>query len=251
MINITITGLDELKRELQQFSERRLRAAVATGLTRTAAAVRKDWRQTLSSQIDSPLPQTRNAAVSSMATAQTLTAEVKLRDQVEGAKAPPAEYLAPLELGGQRRTKKFEQALQSAGAMPTGQRAVPGPACQLDGYGNPSRAQLVAVLRQLGANLSPGYQRVISRNSGRRQAASSRAGRVYVAFPRPDGKLRAGVYERRGRGLVAVFYFVSTVQYRKQLRLMEDAMRMIPARLQQEIERAVVKSAGRLAKLGR
>ena len=250
MISVRIEGLDEVRQGLQGFSDRRFAAAVATAVTRTAVAVRQQWRQALTGQIDNPLPQTRNAAVSTMATAQSLSAVVKLRDQVDGAKAPPAEYLEPLERGGERRVKKFEQSLMASGAMPQRTRAVPGPACKLDTYGNPSRGQLVAVLRQLGAGLSPGYQRVISRSAGRRQAASARAGRVYVAIPQAEGRLRAGIYERKGRGLLAVFYFVSRVQYRKQLRLMEDALQMIPARLQAEVGRAIAESAARLAKRG-
>lgn len=39
MMSIAVTGLDEVRQELRDFSERRLKAAVATALTRTAVQV--------------------------------------------------------------------------------------------------------------------------------------------------------------------------------------------------------------------
>ena len=248
MIDIQITGLDALRQELRDFSERRFRAAVATALTRTARGVVREWRQVLESRIDRPLPQTRNAAKSDMATANTLAAKVFLANVGGQGNTPPAEVLGPLERGGTRGVKRFEAALVAAGAMPAGTKALPGPACQLDGYGNPRRAQLVSVLNQLGAQLSPGYQRVVARAAAKRRAAAARSGRVYVAIPRQVKRLKPGVYERKGkRGLLAVFYFVSRVSYRPTLDLIGTGVRYINRDLQAQLDRAISESASRLA----
>ena len=159
--------------------------------------------------------------------------------------------LRPLEVGGTRGQKRFESALIAAGAMPAGSKAVPGPACKIDSFGNPSRQQLVQVLNQLGAQLSPGYQRVIARSAAKRQRSATRSQRVYVAVPRAAKGLKPGVYERVGqRGLLAVFYFVTRVQYARRLDLMTDGVAYINRTLQQQLDRAIRESAGRLAARG-
>lgn len=60
-MEIKIKGLDELRRDLAQFSDRRFRAAVATALTRTAKKVQDEMRDELRTVFDRPTPFTLNA----------------------------------------------------------------------------------------------------------------------------------------------------------------------------------------------
>ena len=70
MIDIKVTGIKELQAELQDFSERRLRAAVATAMTRTAVQVRERLRADLRTAIDRPTPYTVRQLKYAGATAQ-------------------------------------------------------------------------------------------------------------------------------------------------------------------------------------
>lgn len=247
-MNITIDTreLERAAKAIGGFSDRRLAATIATALTRTARAVEADWRRQFAAELDRPTPLTQRAAVVIGAKADNLRAEVKLRDATARGTAP-AEYLAPQEAGGDRRLKRFEQALVRAGAMPAGQRAVPGEGAQRDGYGNVSRAQIVQVLNQLAAGrTSVGYSRVIGRTAEKRAASARRAGRVYVALPQGSGPISPGIYERQGRGLKAVFLFVSSVRYRSRLKLIEQGGSVAARVVQAEGVRALGEQVQRL-----
>ena len=230
------------------FSDRRTRAAIATAITRTARRVQDDWSAQLRINLDRPTPLTQRAVHVLRADATTLTATVQLAQALPGGRSgvAPAEYIATQEDGGARGLKKYERALVAAGAMPAGKRAVPGPAARLDGYGNVSRGQIVAVLNQLGAALSVGYQRVIGATAAKRSAVAKRSGRTYVALPNGSGRLKPGVYERAGGRLLLVFGFVSSVRYGKRLRLMQQAAAVITSNLRAEVDRAIAESLARL-----
>lgn len=244
-------GADELRQALAEFSERRLRSATATALTRTARQFAADWSRQLAQRLDRPTPATLRSVVVKRAenTDAQPTAEVRIRDQARMERGtPPVQWLAEQEMGGRRGVKKFEAALQAQGAMPRGWAAVPGPAAKLDSYGNVTRGQIVQVIAQLGAQFSPGYQRVISQSAAKRAASAIRRGRAYVAIQAGNkAGLTPGVYERDGRGLRAVFYFVRHAAYRKRLDLVGAASRDALAVLQREFARAVSESAARLA----
>lgn len=247
-INIQVTGVKELQRDLKDFSERRVKSVVSTALTRTAVQVRKDWQDKINTVVQGPTPLTGKAVVSLGAKADKLEATVSLSKR--GGSGNPSEYLRPQELGGGRNVKKFERALISAGAMPSGYITVPGSAAKLDGYGNVSRAQLVDVIRALGAQYSPGYQRVISKSTNKRLAAQARSGRQYVAVSPGEAKrlrVSAGIYERMADGSrKAIFVFKKSVTYGKRLGLL-DRVSEIERTLQAEVTRAIDQSAARLA----
>ena len=252
-VTIDVRGLDAARQDLvARFSGRRFRAAMATAATRTVRELGKQWQRQFGQEFDRPTPTTLRGVRTTMATAANLQAEVAVKDQATGNGAAPLEWLAPEERGGQRSIKRFEAALQAQGSMPRGWRAVPGPAAKLDAYGNVGRGQIVQVLAQLGSQYSPGYQRVISNSAAKRAASALRRGRAYVAIlpGNKDSKRTPGVYERRGRGLLPVFLYVPSVQYRKRLRLIQRAQVDAGPILQRELMRAVDESAARLAARG-
>jgi len=249
-MNITITSnIAEVRKSFAEFSDRRFQSALATGLTRTAVAIGKTWTARLT-ELDRPTALTRRAVqvIRAENTAVQLSATIKLRDQASGAGGTaPVQWLAPLEMGGDRGAKRFEQALQSRGSMPRGWKTVPGPAAKLDGYGNVSRGQIVQVLAQLGGNFSEGYERVISANASKRRARIAKLGRVYVAIPpRNMARLAPGIYERNGRNLRAVFFFVEKTNYDTGLELRKSAKEQARERIALEIHRALQESLQRL-----
>src|SRR5574343_1170170 len=246
-MQVQITGLDELRRNLSEFSDRRFAAAVATALTRTARVVQTAWQAELREKVDRPTPLTERAPIVEQATAQSLTAIVRMRDQV-AAGQPPSLYLQPPTFGGGRQLKQFEKALIAQGSMPSGTFAVPTDYAKRDAYGNVTRGQLVQILVQLaGGSVSGGYRRVISASAQRRAQAAIRAGKEYVAVLQREGKLRPGIYGREGNKLRMVFSYESRVTYRRMLSLADRAKTAVDASLQDELRRAVEESAARLA----
>lgn len=245
-------GADAAIAVLDGFSPRRIRAVMSTALTRTARDLEGEWVGEIFSQIDRPTGFTARAVGVKTATADDLRAEVFIRDQPARADAPaPVEWLGPQEFGGPRYVKKFELALQLQGSMLAGQKVVPGRYAQLDGFGNISRAQITQVIAQLGRDFSPGYARTISTRLDKRLAYAKRTGRDYVAFPRPVGKVRPGVYQRQDRQLLPVFLFVSAISYRKRTDFEQIAQTQGPVRVSGHIERAIGEHIARLTAAGR
>ena len=247
-IDIQVTGLDELQAGLRGFSERRVNAAIATALTRTVAATAREWQSNIDTTIVAPTARTKRAVTFTGARANSLEASVLLKNA--NGSGSPAVYLRPQEFGGGRDVKKFERALIASGVMPSGYVTVPGRGAKLDGYGNVSRGQIVAVIRALGAQFSPGYQRVISKSTSKRLAAQAREGRKYVVVtPELAPKLRTspGIYERMADGKrTAVFLFKQRVSYSKRLGLL-GRVPEIERTLNAELSRAISESAARLA----
>lgn len=249
-IKVEIQGLKELRAGMKDFSERRMQAVVATTLTRTAKRVGERWQSQIDRTIDRPTARTKRATSFNGATAARLEAAVFLKDRMQGT--APAVYLGPQEFGGARLLKKFEQALVASGAMPAGFVTVPGRHAELDGYGNVSRGQLVAVIRALGQDYSPGYQQVISKSTARRLAAQAKHGRKYVAVSvRESGRYRVkpGIYERMpDHSRKAIFLFKNSVSYKKKLSLTDRAsVAEVQSMAQAEIDRALQESLARLA----
>ena len=245
MIKIEITGLKELQDQFLDFSQRRMSAALSTGLTRAAKRLSQDWQEQINSTVDRPIARTRSATLFRGASAASLTSEVKLKDQMTGL--APAVYLAPQEWGGSRLVKKFERALIASGAMPRGYVTVPGKHAQRDGYGNVTRSLIIAVISQLGRDYSPGYQQVISKNADRRLASQVRRGRRYIAIQPGTPRVSPGIYERMADGsLNAVFLYRRDVTYGKRLTLIERGQQLGAQFATEEISRAMSDSMARL-----
>lgn len=250
MLQVKIKGLDQLRRQLDGFSDRRFQSAVAEALNKGARAVADAWGGELYSRLDRPTPLTYRAArITQRADVGRLAAVVAIRNDSNAA-IQPSEYLLTQEGGASdRRLRRFESALVAAGAMPPGHKAVPGQYAQLDSFGNVSRSQIIAVLGQLGGSLTKGYAQVTGRTAGRRAQIAARGGRKYVAIP-PGQRHSAGIYEIVQQGLKPVFFFVSRVRYGKRTKLGEVGMRVAQAELPKAMRTAVEKRIASLRARG-
>lgn len=246
-MNYTIdtSELDKLKRRFEQFSDTRFQSGLADALNGVARDVRDTWAGQLRLTVDRPTAPTKDApVVTKKADVGALVAEVGLRSTTRGGAAmhvPPSEYLATQERGASdRRQKKFEVALQRAGAMPSGHKVVPGKHAQLDGFGNISRRQIVQVLNQLaGGVLDKGYRQVVSANAGKRKVRAAKAGRQYVAILARTKGIEPGVYQRGDRGLLPVFFYVPRTRYGRRTNLTEAARWTIEKSMGQRIGAAM------------
>lgn len=250
LITSNIKGLKELQDALDGFSDRRMQAAVATALTRTAGQVRDQLRAKMSSVFDRPTPYTLGSLFVRPATADRLQASTWVKDESATSKAgiPPTKYLLPSIDGGKRKTKRFERALQLAGALPDGWYAVPGPGARLDAYGNVSTGQIIQILSQLRITLVAGSMRNMAFDGKKQIAAQRKAGgRFFVVKPGKRGA-SPGIYQRElmGRNVTPVLWFRQSVSYRARFDFYGIAGEHIKEQLPINIDKAVREQLARL-----
>lgn len=223
--------MSELKSKLidpLQGSDRRVRAAVATALTKTAVLVREAERREMRDVFDRPTPYTLNSLYVKPATAASGEAAVGVKNDTAAGRSAVA-WLKWHIRGGLRRLTGFERALVKAGAMDGGDRAIPAAYAKLDAFGNMSRGQMAQVLSQLRVETGrAGSTRTLpsfsfednKRERNRKRTAIvgqyRRAGGQYLALPYGRGKLKAGLYlldKFNSRDVQPVMVFVSKAQY--------------------------------------
>lgn len=264
MLKIEARGVDELKATLREFSQRRLNAAIATALTRTAVQVRTAAQRELQRSVDRPTPYTVRQLRYVAATADRPVAAVgfnvaAIQDErgnvvryqdLGPGETPAGKYLAVQVEGGTRRMKRLEQALVAAGAMPAGYRVVPAAGARLDAYGNVSRGQVIQVLSQLRLQLVAGTNRSMSERTA--IAAQRRAGGRFFVIP-PGSKVQAGIYQREfvGRNITPVFIFVRRASYRPRFDFYGATNREGDRVLPEQMRRAIAEQVRRLADRGR
>lgn len=249
-MEIQIKGLDDLRRTLTQFSDRRVNAAIATALTRTGKAVQDEMRDELRTTFDRPTPYTLNALRLWPASADKLQARVGFRDDGTGG-VNANHYLLPNVEGGERRDKRLEAALRAISALPAGWRAVPGQGAVIDSYGNMSRGQIIQILSQLRVTLMSGFDRNMSTDARRQIAAQRRAGGRYFVIPVGNRSgTQPGVYQREfyGRGITPVMVFVSGARYQARWPFWANAQRRAEAHITREVERSVGEHIAKLTR---
>lgn len=248
-------GLDQAVRLMAEgLSPRRLNAAMATALTRTALEVRDAVKTEMRAVFDRPTPYTMNSLFVRPATAQRLAADVYFKDDRAGSGTPATKYLLPQVEGGSRGAKGLEVALRAVGVLPAGWFVVPGAGARLDAYGNVSRGQIIQVLSQLRITLVAGATRNLPFDARKQIAAQRKAGgRFFVIKPGAKGAA-PGVYQRefgvqgsaRGgdvgvgsRNITPVFIFVRKASYRTRLDFDRITRATAAAKLPGHLRRAV------------
>lgn len=276
-------GEAAFRADMEGFSERRIRATLATALTRTAIEAKAAADAELLRAIDRPTPYTQRQMRYIGARADRLTAvvgfDIEAVTDIQGnvqryssagrGNTPASKYLLPQVEGGQRSTKRFELALQASGAMPQGWRAVPATgsnsAVRLDAYGNVSRGQIAQIVAQVGTELLRGYNSTTPNPQDKRKSAQAkrrralgRAGGQYVAVPQRKGRLAPGIYLAEARDFGAklglgrsgklrpVFLFVKSVSYRPRFDFDGAVGRVVEQRLVPNVERAIAEQRARL-----
>jgi len=269
-INFQVDGLKEAQAAIRGFSDRRMAAAMATALTRTAVEVKSGVQARLPSVFDRPTPYTINAMRYVGATAQSLYAEVGFDIQAiqdergnvsryakTGAGSTPASnYLAPNVTGGTRRLKGFERALAAAGVLPAGMYIVPGADAQIDAYGNMSSGQIIQILSQLRITMTAGHTRNMplptKGNERKVINAQRKAGGRYFVIPPGTKGAKPGVYRREflGHNITPIAMFVRAPSYTPRFDFDAIVTGITNARLQPNLEQAITESAARLTARG-
>lgn len=211
-----VKGLEQLRDALKGM-ERQIPFAASLGLNKLAYAVKADVEKELATKLDRPTPYVLGGLFVQKATKTRLEAVVAPKTTSKGRAAPVADILRPQVMGGMRdlHTKAFERGLRKLGAMGPNELVVPGPGCELDEFGNPSRKQLRVILNQLSGMWAAKYQ---AKGNKGRAAAEGKAGGTFFVL-RKGGK--PGIYQREmfGRNITPVFLFKTSVTYRERIDL--------------------------------
>lgn len=280
MIKIEIQGLQQLREQINGLSERRLNAAVATAMTRTAVKTRDKVQAHMRVAFDAPTPYTVCQLRYVAATAQRPVAAVGFNiapiqdvfgnvvryEELGAGQTPAGKYLQFQADGGQRRAKRFENALRLVGVLPAGWYAVPGQRAKVDSYGNQSVGELRQILSWFDAAELVAGSRQNMRSAGRAKRAKGTrktAGWEYFAvqpgarraFARASGKagghsMAPGIYRRTayamGSRIEPVVIFVRGTSYRKRFDFDRVAAAAIAAALPAELQTAIQQTTARL-----
>lgn len=191
--------------------------AIAVALTRTAYKLKEAEEREMRDVFDKPTPYTMAALAVKPATKAELKAVVSLKN-FAGKGTPAADYLLPQIVGGTRKMKRFERALQAIGALPHGYRVVPGAAAKVDAYGNMDRGQIVQILSYFKAFPEAGYKANMTdkRRKALAKGSKSRLGYEYFVG-RPGDRLPLGIWQRvrfaSGTAVRPVMIFVPSTIY--------------------------------------
>ena len=247
-LTFAIDGIKETQAALLGFSDRRMAAAAATALTRTAVEAKAGVQAQMPGVFDRPDPYTVNSIFIKPATAQTLEAEIGFKDSASvGGRIPASRYLLPEIQGGARPAKAFERALQAAGHLQRGRFAVPASGALLDQYGNVDRKQLSAILSQLrtGSKTKP-------LAAGRKGIAAQRKAGGHYFIKRNKAGQSVGIFLRdfTGRAITPVFVFTRPPTYEARFDFAGIVARIASERLGPQLTRAINDSAIRLGQRG-
>ncbi len=217
--------------------------AMAKTLTQVARLAEKQIQEELASKLDRPTPWTIKSTFVRPANkkADVLLSYVGLKDrgQVKSA-GSAAEVIGQNFLGGQRKFKRFEGALLSAGVLKKGQVVVPGEAAPLDQYGNVKRSFIVQMMSYLGVFGEQGYK---ANATAKRKQNLAKVGRSENGFKTISGvvyfisrgpgmwfgrmqHLPAGIWQKSGiHGIDVrpVFLFVDGGNYEKRIDILAIA----------------------------
>jgi hypothetical protein len=215
------------------FSERRLNSVIASTLTAVAKECKVALTNEAENVFESPTPWVLNGTFFTAANAQNLTALVGWKDEgaiASGKGVPAGKSLLAEIYGGKRADKRFEKALQYAGALPQGYQVTPGVDARLDQYGNMSAGQIVQILSALKAFSNVGYSANRTNVSAKKKGA--KLAQYFVVRPGDASHLGLGIYQRTGAGIRKLMNFIKPPSYRIRLPEEKIVQQTIDARLE-------------------
>lgn len=200
MLTVRRTGpsILDMARSMTDVPARVMPYAAAVALTKAAKRGQQAVIDQMPKSFRSPVAYTLNATRIEVATKDKLFARIAVKD---AGNARQQSYLLPGVEGGGRNEKGMERALQSAGILLSGERAMPGAGVARDSHGNVSANTVRTILRQVarpGASQSRGAGAMFAGAVGRKQTR--------------------GIWEREGRRLKPLFIFTTNLPtYRPRL----------------------------------
>lgn len=215
----------QVLKQLDDIQKKQIPFATIKALNSTAEFVAVELRKEMKRVFENPTPYTLNALRVKYAKKQKLEAYVWFK--TDAGKGTPADiYLPPSIYGGERKMKRFEKALQSAGILPAGMFAVPAEGADMDAYGNMSRSQIIQILSYLQAFGEQGYRANMSAARRERMKYNMKAPGIEYFVVRPGTRnLLPGVWKRvsfgAGKAIKPILIFIKKPVYQQRFKFFE------------------------------
>lgn len=206
-------------KQLANVKDKQIPFATSLAINRTAQKVKAKQEHEIRDVFDRPTPFIQNSQFIKYSNKRNLTATVGVKDFSFGKGVPAVKPLLAEIGGGERRLKRFEMALRSAGVLPNGYMIVPGEAAEIDQYGNIKGSQIVKILSYFRAFPDVGYKANSTDASRAKMAKStkSRYGTSYFVGAPGDGKSPLGIWQRIysnfGTAIRPIMIFVKSTNY--------------------------------------
>lgn len=202
------TNLEDIRKGNTDLQKKRLPKAQLNAVECTGRYVYGALRSEISEVVDRRTQWTIQSVQINKATAKRPVLSIWISEDANKG-IPSAVFLRPQIQGGQRRHKRFEQALIARGLMPRTMYAVPGAQAPLDSHGNVAGSFIVRMLSDLQAFGESGYR---ANRKGKRRGAR----RTNYFFVPPKGStLKPSVYWRLPNSTLGVV-FVTAAAYEKR-----------------------------------
>lgn len=230
---------------------KQVRFAQAGAINDVLFAALKEEQAGMRAAFDRPTPFVVNSVRVEQAKREKLEGTLFVPTQAAGdATLPAGKPLLAEVFGGPRRLKRSEKLLQAKGILPRGMYAVPGPAAEIDAYGNMTSRQIKQILayfqvygdvarsgKHMRSNITTEGRARFKRGVPR--ARTGGFGIEYFVVPPGTKGLRAGIYLRQlstkrvsvlqRRSVRAVLFFVSAATYTRALAFHAIARRTVAA----------------------
>lgn len=210
--------IERWSRDLSFFQREQVPFATALALSWTAKECVEQNRRVMRSVFDRPTPYTLRGVTMIGATKANLRARVEFTEDVAittgfDAGISTGKYLKPQVFGGPRNPKRSELLLRAVGWMRADEFWVPAPGAALNAYGNISEGLMNKILAQARGFQEMGYNANETARSRQRKKGRGETQRYFV--PREGHPLPRGVWERRGREVRPILFFVKQPTYKK------------------------------------
>ena len=230
-ISIDVTGLDAIKARLRGLSENKIKVAAVAALNDAAYLTAQEEKKEIERAFDRPTPWVKGGVRYVKARKDKLEAAVDL-DFWGNKQGVTVEKILKAEvLGGQRRHKRHELALQRAGVLPAGWYIVPGDAADTDPYGNMKAGQIVQIITWFRGAGEVGYKANMTDATKSRLAKGKKGSYGFEYFYVAPGARRPrsqkaqtllpGIYKRVrtgfGSAIRPIMIFVRGTAYKKRL----------------------------------
>jgi len=215
-VNVDIRGA---LKQLADVKDKQLPFATSLAINRTAQKVKAREEHEIRDVFDRPTPYIQNSVFIKPSNKANLTAKVGIKDQSFGKGVSAIKPLQAEISGGERKLKRYEEALRAIGVLPEGYFTVPGDAAKIDSYGNIAKSHIVQILAYFRANRDVGSTSNSTDKTRAKLAKSTntRRGISYFVGAPGDGKAPLGiwmrVYSNFGTAIRPILIFVQSANY--------------------------------------
>lgn len=240
-------NIDDAIKKLEAFRRDQLPFALSKAINVTAEEVKEAVKDEMAKVFNNPTDWTINSLYVKRGTKSNPAARVWIKNFA--AKGPsPEDWLKPEILGGHRKLKRMERALQIKGLLPPGMMIYPTKYADLDAKGNIKQGQVVQIMSYLQIFGEQGYKANMTEAGKKRH--TNRTGNAYFVG-KPKGQL-AGIWKRMSfsvtsrTAVVPIFYFIPSPTYKPRLDFYGIAKKVFSSRFQDNFSRSMseaIKSA--------